>query len=146
MARYGAGELHPEKANPVVICLTWSSVPTPASGQEPPNTGQLALYLLALRAACQDMETPLERQLVTQLKLHLHKEKASIGKTRDPGLAVAILVGRRMPFSTHTHPLLGVLCPLPRPLEGRQVSVTNSSFSGAPSLKHLTRLVFRPNS
>nr|XP_056715024.1 transcobalamin-2 [Euleptes europaea] len=55
------------------------SIPTPASGQEQPNTGQLALYLLALRAACQDMETPLQRQLVTQLKLHLHKEKESIG-------------------------------------------------------------------
>ncbi|XP_015261508.1 PREDICTED: transcobalamin-2 [Gekko japonicus] len=54
------------------------SIPTPASGQEQPNTGQLALYLLALRAACQDMETTLERQLVTQLKLHLHKEKGSI--------------------------------------------------------------------
>ncbi|XP_077163379.1 transcobalamin-2 [Paroedura picta] len=54
------------------------SIPTPASGQEHPNTGQLALYLLVLRAACQDMEPPLERQLVTQLKLHLHKEKASI--------------------------------------------------------------------
>ncbi|XP_060105747.1 transcobalamin-2 [Heteronotia binoei] len=57
---------------------SFTSIPTPASGQEQPNTGQLALYLLALRAACQNMETPSERQLVTQLKLHLHKEKASI--------------------------------------------------------------------
>ncbi|CAM5160553.1 unnamed protein product [Eretmochelys imbricata] len=46
--------------------------------QKQPNTGRLALYLLALRAACQDMDTLLGRQLVTQLKYHLHKEKEQI--------------------------------------------------------------------
>ncbi|XP_048370098.1 transcobalamin-2 [Sphaerodactylus townsendi] len=55
-----------------------SSIPAPPNSQELPNTGQLALYLLSLRAACQDMETPLQQQLVTQLKLHLHREKESI--------------------------------------------------------------------
>nr|XP_023965305.1 transcobalamin-2 isoform X1 [Chrysemys picta bellii]XP_023965306.1 transcobalamin-2 isoform X1 [Chrysemys picta bellii] len=46
--------------------------------QKQPNTGRLALYLLALRAACQDMETLMGRQLVTRLKYHLHKEKEQI--------------------------------------------------------------------
>ncbi|XP_053135670.1 transcobalamin-2 [Hemicordylus capensis] len=49
------------------------------SFQEQPNTGLLALYLLALRAACHNMETVDGRGLVTQLKLHLHKEKQQIG-------------------------------------------------------------------
>ncbi|XP_060641300.2 transcobalamin-2 [Anolis sagrei] len=47
--------------------------------QEQPGTGRLALYLLALRAACHNMETPEAHRLVTQLKLHLHKEKEEIG-------------------------------------------------------------------
>ncbi|XP_008117996.2 transcobalamin-2 [Anolis carolinensis] len=47
--------------------------------QEQPGTGRLALYLLALRGACHDMDTPEAHRLVTQLKLHLHKEKAEIG-------------------------------------------------------------------
>ncbi|KAH1180168.1 transcobalamin-2 isoform X1 [Mauremys mutica] len=51
--------------------------------QKQPNTGRLALYLLALRAACQDMETLLERQLVTRLKYHLHKEKEQIAFKRN---------------------------------------------------------------
>ncbi|XP_054852896.1 transcobalamin-2 [Eublepharis macularius] len=55
-----------------------SSIPFVATYQEQPSTGQLALYLLVLRAACQDMEMPVERQLVTQLKLHLHREKESL--------------------------------------------------------------------
>ncbi|XP_032991708.1 transcobalamin-2 [Lacerta agilis] len=61
-----------------------SSTPTPVRYQEHPGTGQLALYLLALRAACHDMETLEGRQLVTQLKLHLNKEKAQIGH-KDTG-------------------------------------------------------------
>ncbi|XP_050779791.1 transcobalamin-2 [Gopherus flavomarginatus] len=51
--------------------------------QKQPNTGRLALYLLALRAACQDMETLLERRLVTRLKHHLHKEKEQIAFKRN---------------------------------------------------------------
>uniref|UniRef100_A0ABM5F2E2 Transcobalamin-2 n=2 Tax=Pogona vitticeps TaxID=103695 RepID=A0ABM5F2E2_9SAUR len=47
--------------------------------QEQPGTGLLALYLLALRAACHSMETPEGNWLITQLKLHLHKEKERIG-------------------------------------------------------------------
>lgn len=50
-----------------------------SSPQKQDNTGWLALYLLALRAACHNMETPESRRLVTQLKLHLHKEKEQIG-------------------------------------------------------------------
>ncbi|XP_030438316.1 transcobalamin-2 [Gopherus evgoodei] len=51
--------------------------------QKQPNTGRLALYLLALRAACQDMERLLERRLVTRLKHHLHKEKEQIAFKRN---------------------------------------------------------------
>uniref|UniRef100_A0A8C8VFB5 Transcobalamin-2 n=1 Tax=Pelusios castaneus TaxID=367368 RepID=A0A8C8VFB5_9SAUR len=47
-----------------------------AAGQ--PGTGRLALYLLALRAACENMETDQRRQVVTQLKHHLHKEMRRI--------------------------------------------------------------------
>uniref|UniRef100_A0A8D0KHN4 Transcobalamin-2 n=1 Tax=Salvator merianae TaxID=96440 RepID=A0A8D0KHN4_SALMN len=47
--------------------------------QKHPGTGQLALYLLALRATCYHMETSEDRHLVTQLKLHLDKEKKQIG-------------------------------------------------------------------
>lgn len=43
------------------------------------NTGGLALYLLALRAACHDMETRESRKLVTLLKSYLHAEKEQIG-------------------------------------------------------------------
>ncbi|EMP27579.1 Transcobalamin-2 [Chelonia mydas] len=46
--------------------------------QKQPNMGRLALYLLALRAACQNIDTHQGRQLVTQLKYHLHKEKEQI--------------------------------------------------------------------
>ncbi|XP_077776596.1 transcobalamin-2 [Podarcis muralis] len=56
----------------------------PVRYHEHPSTGQLALYLLALRAACHDMEALEGRQLVTQLKLHLNKEKAQIGH-KDTG-------------------------------------------------------------
>ncbi|KAH0625512.1 hypothetical protein JD844_015056 [Phrynosoma platyrhinos] len=47
--------------------------------QEHPGTGHLALYLLALRAACANMEMVVANRLVTQLKLHLHREKDKIG-------------------------------------------------------------------
>ncbi|XP_042297736.1 transcobalamin-2 [Sceloporus undulatus] len=50
-----------------------------ATYQEQPGTGHLALYLLALRVACYNMETVEANRLVTQLKLHLHKEKEKIG-------------------------------------------------------------------
>ncbi|KAJ6656602.1 hypothetical protein lerEdw1_003489 [Lerista edwardsae] len=50
-----------------------------SSPQRQSNTGWLALYLLALRATCHDMETPESRRLVTRLKSHLHKEKQQIG-------------------------------------------------------------------
>lgn len=67
-----------QRANSLCVShLFLSSLPAPAGLQEHPKTGQLALYLLVLRAACQEAE----RQLVTQLKLYLHKEKNNIGKT-----------------------------------------------------------------
>ncbi|XP_014449082.1 transcobalamin-2 [Alligator mississippiensis] len=51
----------------------------PAGQQVQPKTGHLALYLLALRAACQDMKTREMKRLVTRLKHDLHKEKEQIG-------------------------------------------------------------------
>uniref|UniRef100_A0A8D0HL90 Transcobalamin-2 n=1 Tax=Sphenodon punctatus TaxID=8508 RepID=A0A8D0HL90_SPHPU len=52
----------------------------PADQQEQPKTGLLALHLLALRAACQDMENRKGWRLVTQLKHQLHKEKKQIDR------------------------------------------------------------------
>ncbi|XP_061458452.1 transcobalamin-2 [Rhineura floridana] len=56
-----------------------STTPSAVSYHEEPGTGRLALHLLVLRAACHNMETLEGSQLVTQLKLHLHKEKERIG-------------------------------------------------------------------
>ncbi|KAG8146129.1 hypothetical protein E2320_012522, partial [Naja naja] len=50
-----------------------------------PGTGELALYLLALRAACQDMDTPERKRMVTQLKLLLNKEMKQIVQFGHPG-------------------------------------------------------------
>ncbi|XP_067406301.1 transcobalamin-2 isoform X2 [Emydura macquarii macquarii] len=66
--------------------------------QKQPSTGRLALYLLALRAACQDMETRQGRKLVTQLKGHLHKEKTQIA-----------FKGKGHPITSYYQYSLGVL-------------------------------------
>ncbi|XP_044304888.1 transcobalamin-2 isoform X1 [Varanus komodoensis] len=55
------------------------SPPSEVDYEERFGTGQLALYLLALRAACQNMRTVARNQLITQLKMHLHKEMEHIG-------------------------------------------------------------------
>ncbi|XP_074869286.1 transcobalamin-2 [Carettochelys insculpta] len=59
-----------------------SSSPAAGGQQKQLQTGRLALYLLALRAACHDMETRQQRRLVTHLKLHLHKEKEQMAYQR----------------------------------------------------------------
>ncbi|KAM6422877.1 transcobalamin-2 isoform 1-T2 [Liasis olivaceus] len=56
-----------------------SRVRSEASSQKQLGTGQLALYLLALRAACHNMDTPEGNRMVTQLKLLLNREKKQIG-------------------------------------------------------------------
>ncbi|XP_063000345.1 transcobalamin-2 isoform X2 [Elgaria multicarinata webbii] len=55
-----------------------SRPPSEVHYQEHPGTGRLALNLLALRAACQNMNTITGKQLVTQLKLHLEEEMKQI--------------------------------------------------------------------
>uniref|UniRef100_A0A8C6Y7Q9 Transcobalamin-2 n=1 Tax=Naja naja TaxID=35670 RepID=A0A8C6Y7Q9_NAJNA len=59
--------------------LTSPGMPSQRSSRKKPGTGELALYLLALRAACQDMDTPERKRMVTQLKLLLNKEMKQIG-------------------------------------------------------------------
>nr|XP_033813155.1 transcobalamin-2 [Geotrypetes seraphini] len=54
------------------------------SKQEEPGTGLLALYILALRASCEDIETLPNKRLITQLKHLLHDEKQQIGLTGFP--------------------------------------------------------------
>ncbi|XP_030073540.1 transcobalamin-2 [Microcaecilia unicolor] len=49
------------------------------SDQEEPSTGLLALYILALRASCEDFNTHPNRRLISQLKHLLHEEKQHIG-------------------------------------------------------------------
>ncbi|XP_069070558.1 transcobalamin-2 isoform X1 [Pleurodeles waltl] len=48
------------------------------------STGQLALYLLSLRASCEDLETEEMRKLVTRLKHKLHEEKKHIVELNSP--------------------------------------------------------------
>ncbi|XP_063171382.1 transcobalamin-2 [Candoia aspera] len=57
-----------------------SRVPSEVWYWKQPGTGQLALYLLALRAACHNMDTPEGNRVVTQLKLHLNREKKQMGQ------------------------------------------------------------------
>ncbi|XP_013927943.1 PREDICTED: transcobalamin-2 [Thamnophis sirtalis] len=57
-----------------------SGIPLEPSRRKKSGTGELALYLLGLRAACQNMDTPERSRLVTQLKLLLNKEMKQIGK------------------------------------------------------------------
>ncbi|XP_013928505.1 PREDICTED: transcobalamin-2-like [Thamnophis sirtalis] len=56
-----------------------SGIPLEPSRRKKSGTGELALYLLGLRAACQNMDTPERSRLVTQLKLLLNKEMKQIG-------------------------------------------------------------------
>ncbi|XP_070812560.1 transcobalamin-2-like isoform X1 [Pituophis catenifer annectens] len=56
-----------------------SGIPSDPSHRKKPGTGELALYLLALRAACQNMDTPERNRAVTQLKLLLNREMKHIG-------------------------------------------------------------------
>ncbi|XP_058013991.1 transcobalamin-2 [Ahaetulla prasina] len=56
-----------------------SVIPSELSHRKKPGTGELALYLLALRAACQEMDTPERNRVVTQLKLLLNREMKQIG-------------------------------------------------------------------
>ncbi|XP_029426787.1 transcobalamin-2 [Rhinatrema bivittatum] len=48
------------------------------SVEEESSTGLLALYILALRASCEDMENIQIKKLITQLKRQLHEEKKQI--------------------------------------------------------------------
>lgn len=48
------------------------------------STGQLALYLLALRASCEDLKTEEARKLITRLKHQLHEEKKQIVEMDSP--------------------------------------------------------------
>ncbi|KAL7986719.1 hypothetical protein Chor_013002 [Crotalus horridus] len=52
--------------------------PQSSSRQKQPGTGELALYLLALRAACHNMDTSEGNRVVTRLKLLLNKEMKQI--------------------------------------------------------------------
>ncbi|XP_026577986.1 transcobalamin-2 isoform X1 [Pseudonaja textilis] len=54
-------------------------MPSELNRRKKPGTGELALYLLAQRAACQDMDTPERNRMVTRLKLLLNKEMKQIG-------------------------------------------------------------------
>ncbi|XP_026546263.1 transcobalamin-2, partial [Notechis scutatus] len=56
-----------------------SRMPSELSPRKKPGTGELALYLLALRAGCQNMDTPERNRIVTRLKLLLNKEMKQIG-------------------------------------------------------------------
>ncbi|XP_069475259.1 transcobalamin-2 isoform X3 [Ambystoma mexicanum] len=47
-------------------------------------TGRLALYLLSLRASCEDLENGEGRKLITRLKHLLHEEKKRIAETSFP--------------------------------------------------------------
>ncbi|KAM3826369.1 transcobalamin-2 isoform 2-T2 [Vipera latastei] len=55
-----------------------SRVSSELGRQKQPGTGELALYLLALRAACHNMDTPEGNRVVTQLKLLLNREMKQI--------------------------------------------------------------------
>ncbi|NP_001353480.1 transcobalamin 2 S homeolog precursor [Xenopus laevis] len=54
------------------------------NNQEQPSTGILALYLMALKASCEDMEKPERMRLITRLKHQLHKEKKQIIEKNHP--------------------------------------------------------------
>ncbi|XP_044530183.1 transcobalamin-2 [Gracilinanus agilis] len=51
--------------------------------QPKPSMGQLALYLLAVRGGCRDIDTRKGSMLVTQLKHHLEEEKHRIGHNHE---------------------------------------------------------------
>ncbi|OCU02156.1 transcobalamin-2 [Xenopus laevis] len=54
------------------------------NNQDQPTTGILALYLMALKSSCDDMEKPEMMRLITRLKHQLHKEKKQINEKDDP--------------------------------------------------------------
>ncbi|KAE8635397.1 hypothetical protein XENTR_v10002608 [Xenopus tropicalis] len=54
------------------------------NNQEQPSTGILALYLMALKSSCEDMEKPERMRLITRLKHQLHKEKKHIVEKDHP--------------------------------------------------------------
>lgn len=52
--------------------------------EEEPNTGILALHLLALKSSCEDLTTTERKNIITQLKRQLHEEKKNIVAKRRP--------------------------------------------------------------
>ncbi|KAM4808481.1 transcobalamin-2 [Rhinophrynus dorsalis] len=57
---------------------------TKTDNQDEPSTGIIALYLLALKASCEDMDKPERIRLITKLKSLLHEEKKQIVGTGQP--------------------------------------------------------------
>ncbi|XP_074062445.1 transcobalamin-2 [Macrotis lagotis] len=65
--------------NSLMIHYQQSFSSHPPVEQPKPSTGQLALYLLAVRGGCKDIGTRKGNTLVTQLKRYLEEEKHQIG-------------------------------------------------------------------
>ncbi|KAG8456200.1 hypothetical protein GDO86_002116 [Hymenochirus boettgeri] len=59
--------------------------------QEQPSTGIIALYLMALKSSCEDMEKPDIMRLITRLKHLLHEEKKQIDTEAMAGMAFLCL-------------------------------------------------------
>ncbi|KAM4710123.1 transcobalamin-2 [Discoglossus pictus] len=57
---------------------------TKGQNQEEPSTGILALHVLAMKASCEDMNTPERNKLITRLKRQLHAEKTNIVAKENP--------------------------------------------------------------
>lgn len=62
------------------FCLTFTSSDNNSGCQTKPSMGQLALYLLALRANCEFVRGRKGDRLVSQLKWFLEEEKRAIGE------------------------------------------------------------------